>query len=91
VKRDLAFVVEKRVSHAELEERLRADGKGLVRSVRLFDVYEGPPVPSGKRSLAFSLVFQSGERSLQNDEVDALVAGLIEQLRVEFGASLRDV
>jgi len=90
VKRDLAFVVGKRVSHAEIEQRFWADGRGLVRSVHLFDVYEGAPVPEGQRSMAFSLLFQSHERSLLNEEVDALVGALAQRLRDDFGAVLRD-
>jgi phenylalanyl-tRNA synthetase beta chain len=90
VKRDLAFVVGKRVSHAEIERRFWADGRGLVRSVQLFDVYEGAPVPEGQRSMAFSLLFQSNERSLLNEEVDELVDALARRLRDDFGAVLRD-
>jgi len=90
VKRDLAVVARADISHRELETAIRASGGGLVRSVRLFDLYEGDPVPAGKKSMAYSLLFQADERSLEGAEVDRLVAGIVSRLEADYGATLRD-
>ena len=90
VKRDLAFVVRSDIPHRELETAIRASGGGLVRSVRLFDLYEGDPVPAGKKSVAYSLLFQADDRSLKGAEVDRSVAGIVTRLEADYGATLRD-
>ncbi len=90
VKRDLAFVVPSHVTHGELEEAMTGSGRGLVRSIRLFDLYQGPPIPAGHKSLAYSLVFQSSERSLLNEEVDDMVTDITSKLAKAYGAVLRD-
>lgn len=89
VERDLAVLVPEDVPAAEIEEAIRETGGDLLRGVRLFDVYRGSPVPEGQRSLAFHLVFQAPDRTLQDEEVARLVAGITAGLRDRFGAALR--
>jgi phenylalanyl-tRNA synthetase beta chain len=57
--------------------------------VLLFDVFEGPPLPEGKRSLAFSIDFRAGDRTLTDEEADGAVAAIVERLSRDFGARLR--
>ncbi len=90
VKRDLAFVVPKTAAHADVEAAITAAGRGMVSSVRLFDVYEGEPVPEGSRSLAYALEFQSTERSLTSADVDAVADAIVAALARDFHAVLRD-
>jgi phenylalanyl-tRNA synthetase beta chain len=72
VKYDVAVVVDRTTPAREVEETLLRVDPALVRDVRLFDAYEGPNLPVGKRSLAFSLVFGSFERTLEPKDVERL-------------------
>jgi phenylalanyl-tRNA synthetase beta chain len=87
--RDLAFVVSRSLTHEVLESWIRASGGPLLVASRLFDAYEGPPLGEEEKSLAFTLVFRAAERSLTNDEVDAVVAKIVERVGKEVGARLR--
>jgi phenylalanyl-tRNA synthetase beta chain len=88
VKYDVAIVVDRTTSAQEVEEALRRVDPELVRDVRLFDVYEGPNLPAGKRSLAFSLVFGSFERTLEPADVER-VRGRVAAALADRGWSLR--
>jgi phenylalanyl-tRNA synthetase beta chain len=57
--------------------------------VRLFDVYTGEQVELGKKSLAFSITYQSPEHTLTDEEVARAQRGIVERLKREFGAELR--
>ncbi|MGH2571341.1 MAG: phenylalanine--tRNA ligase subunit beta, partial [bacterium] len=81
VVRDLAFVVPRARRHAEVEAELRGAGGDLLAELRLFDVYEGPPLDEGEKSLAYTLVFRSQDRSLTNEEVDERVDTLVQRMR----------
>jgi phenylalanyl-tRNA synthetase beta chain len=88
--RDLAIVVEDRVSAAEVETTMRGvDAAGLVEDVLLFDVYAGANIPAGKKSLAFSLRYRAPERTLTDEEVNTLHAAIVERLSSIYGAALR--
>jgi phenylalanyl-tRNA synthetase beta chain len=68
--------------------RTLAAGDGLVVGVRLFDVYRGPQVPPGRRSLAFSVRLQAPDRTLTDDEV-ARRRAAIESALADLGGKLR--
>jgi len=87
VTRDLALVVEERVPAGRVLEVLRSHP--LVAGAALFDVYTGKPIPSGKKSLAYHLVFQSPSKTLTDEEVDQALGSLLERLKQELGAALR--
>jgi phenylalanyl-tRNA synthetase beta chain len=87
--RDLAFVVAKGRRHEELVEAIRGAAGKLLSEVRLFDVYEGPPLERSETSLAYTLSFRAPDRSLTNEEVDAVVARIVERLREGLGARIR--
>jgi phenylalanyl-tRNA synthetase beta chain len=57
--------------------------------VLLFDVFQGPPLEEGKRSLAFSVDFRAGDRTLTDQEADEAVAAIVERLSRDLGAQLR--
>ncbi len=88
VLRDLAVVARRDVPARTMEEVIRRKGTDL-REVRLFDLYEGKGVPEGCRSLAWSLSFQSRERTLTDEEVDKSMAAIVQALEKGFGAKLR--
>ena len=86
---DVALVVEEAVSAADLRAAIRAAGGSLLAEVRLFDVYRGEQLPSGKKSLAFSLAFQAADRTLTDVEVGIEKQRILDTMSREFGAHLR--
>ena len=86
---DLAFVVDDDVAAAELSKTLRAAGGELLESLDLFDVYRGPGLPLGTRSLAYRLRFCALDRTLTDAEVGDLRLRGIEAVERAHGASLR--
>ena len=86
---DLAVIVGRDVpAAAVVEQACRAGGK-LVRSVRVFDVYEGDQVPADKRSLALRVVLRSPERTLGEKDIAGVRAKILKALEREFAATLR--
>jgi phenylalanyl-tRNA synthetase beta chain len=88
-KEDVAVVVDAAVPAQDVQNALVAGAGPLLESVRLFDVYSGDQVPTGKKSLAFSLRFRAPDRTLNVDEVTAARTAAIESARVAHGAVLR--
>ncbi len=86
---DLAVVVGRDVAAAAVVERARRAGGKLVRSVRVFDVYEGDQVPEDKRSLALRVVMRSSERTLNEKDIAGVRAKILKALEREFQAGLR--
>lgn len=89
VRRDLALVVSKSVSVAELEKGVHRHGGGRLREVRIFDVYEGEGIPEDSRSIGLGLIFQDFSRTLTDAEVDAAVSAIVTGLGEEKGAYVR--
>jgi phenylalanyl-tRNA synthetase beta chain len=87
--RDLAVVVDERVDAAALDAAIVEAGGEILKSVLLFDVYRGKQVGEGKKSLAFSLRFQSGERTLTDEEIAAASERIVKTLEERFDAELR--
>jgi phenylalanyl-tRNA synthetase beta chain len=88
VKQDLAFVVEEPVAAGDLIDAARAAVPEL-RDMRVFDVYHGEQVGDGKKSIAFSVAFQSPERTLSDEDAAALRQRIVDVLARRFGAVLR--
>jgi phenylalanyl-tRNA synthetase beta chain len=89
VRRDLAFIVDASVPAGRVRAALEAAAGELLGSVLLFDVFEGPPLPEGAKSLAFSVDFRAADRTLTDEEADGSVAAIVERLSNEVGARLR--
>jgi phenylalanyl-tRNA synthetase beta chain len=89
VVRDLAVVVDETAPARALLAALLADGPPVVRDVQLFDLYRGPGVENGRKSLAFRVVMQDTARTLTDAEADAAMARLTEILASRYGAKLR--
>ncbi|MGQ9512707.1 phenylalanine--tRNA ligase subunit beta [Thermodesulfitimonas sp.] len=89
VVRDIAVIVPEHLPAARLAATIKAAGGGLLRSVQVFDVYQGPKLPPGTKSIAFSLLFRADDRTLTDEEVTGLVGLVVERLQEEFGAVLR--
>jgi phenylalanyl-tRNA synthetase beta chain len=86
---DLALVVDERVPATKVEEAIHKYGGNLVVGVKIFDVYQGDQIGPGKRSLAYSVVYQSPDRTLTDDEVTQVRTMIVEGLKSELGAVLR--
>ena len=90
VRRDLAVVVDESVPLSRLAERVALVASSLLRDLRVFDVYRGPGVEEGRKSVALGLIFQEFSRTLTDDDVARLVAAVVADLRVSFNASIRE-
>ncbi|MGC8522545.1 MAG: phenylalanine--tRNA ligase subunit beta [Steroidobacteraceae bacterium] len=90
VRRDLAIVVDESVPLSRLAERVALVASSLLRDLRVFDVYRGPGVEEGRKSVALGLIFQEFSRTLTDDDVARLVAAVVADLRVSFNASIRE-
>lgn len=88
VDRDLALLVDKRVRFADIEAAIRSAERKLLRDVRLFDVYEGKNLPEGKKSYAVSIQLQDNEKTLNDKQIDAVMAKIIKAVEA-IGAELR--
>ena len=89
VTRDIAVVCDEAVTVGALEESIRRGAKGLLKDVSLFDIYRGPGVADGKKSVAFNLVLRADDRSLTGDEADEDVQSILAALSADHGAVLR--
>ncbi|MFP3866861.1 MAG: phenylalanine--tRNA ligase subunit beta [Desulfobacteraceae bacterium] len=89
VYRDLALVLDDSISTAQVLSAIYRYGEPWVVEANLFDVYTGPPIPDGKRSLAFHLCYQDHERTLTDHEVNQQHEALIQNLQRQFRAELR--
>ena len=87
VEEDLAIIVDEAVTVGGTIKLIETSN--LVRSASVFDVYTGPPVPRGKKSLAFSISFQSPERTLSDADVAKERERIVQRLLRELGAELR--
>ena len=89
VSRDLALLVDKSVEFAQIEQAARTAEKKLLRSVELFDVYEGKNLPAGKKSYAVNFILQDDQRTLQDKQIEAIMNKIIQSLKRQLGAELR--
>lgn len=90
VKRDLALLIDKQVTYKNLLESVQALNLNSLRSIRLFDVYEGNKLPEGKKSYALSFVLQNNEKTMSDSEIDEIMNKLIRNFEKRFQAELRN-
>jgi len=89
VTRDLAVVVDETFHAGDIVEEIRALSNPQIESVRLFDCYRGAPIPAGRKSLAYSVAYRAADRSLTDDEVNALHGTVLDHLRGRFALEFR--
>lgn len=89
VTRDLALVVEQALPVARVIEVLNESAPAIVKGVELFDVYHGKGIDPGKKSLAFRVLMQDTQRTLEDAEVDAAVTAIVHHAETVLGARLR--
>lgn len=87
--RDMAFIVPVEVKAGSLLQDIRDYGGALLEDVSLFDVYAGAQLPPGHRSLAFALTFRHNEKTLQDEEVERILANIEKNFDEKYKARLR--
>lgn len=89
VRRDLALVLDKKTTYAEIEKIARKTEQQLLKEMNVFDVYEGDKIAAGKKSYAISFILQNTEKTLTDEEIETSINKLIKQFEKELGATLR--
>ena len=89
VRRDLALLLDKQVQFGEIEKIAYDTEKKLLKSVELFDVYEGKNLEAGKKSYAVSFMLQDENQTLNDKQIDKIMSKLIKNLEDKLGAKLR--
>lgn len=90
VSRDLAFILDREISAAEVLRAAKSSAGDWCVDVTLFDVYQGERLSETKKSLALSLTLQHPSRTLKEDEINQVIDSIIHQVKKEFNAILRD-
>ena len=89
VKRDLALLLDKSVAFTDIEKIAGESERKLLKSVTLFDVYEGKNLPAGKKSYAVSFYLQDDNKTLNDKQIDAIMKKIQTNLEQKLGAQLR--
>ena len=89
VERDLALVLDKAVSFAQIEAAVQQVKLPRLQSMRLFDVFESDKLGAGKKSLAIKFVFQDAEKTLTDSDVESMVGKLMKTFEKELQAEIR--
>jgi phenylalanyl-tRNA synthetase beta chain len=89
VRRDLAFVLDRSVPAGAVRAEIERAAGELLGSCELFDVFEGPTLPAGSKSLAYALELRAPDRSLSGEEADSVVGAVADAVARTFGGELR--
>ena len=89
VRRDLALVLEKKVTFADIERVAYSTEKKLLKRVGLFDVYEGKGITEGMKSYAVSFILQDKDKTLTDKQIETVMAKLQKNLETQLGATIR--
>ncbi len=89
VKRDLALLLDKNITFAQVEKAALEAEKKLIKEVTLFDVYEGKNLPEGKKSYAISLLLQDETKTLNDKQIEHIMSKVVTNLQNKLNAILR--
>ena len=89
ITRDIALVCDEGLTVGELTECIRSAGAEVLKGVALFDVYTGPGIPQGKKSVAFSLTLRSDDSTLTDDHAEEAMGLILGALKERLGAVIR--
>jgi phenylalanyl-tRNA synthetase beta chain len=89
VRRDLALLIDKAIKFEQLEQLAYQAEKGLLKSVNLFDVYEGDKLPSGKKSYALSFILRDDNATLTDKQIEKIMEKLMKTYQEKAGAEIR--
>jgi phenylalanyl-tRNA synthetase beta chain len=86
--RDITVIVDQEVESSLLLDAVNQFDEKLVEELYLFDVFAGDPIPDGKKSVSFRVIYRSAERTLEDEAVNEIHHHLTHRLITEFGAAL---
>lgn len=89
VSRDLALVCDEAMTVGMLEACIKKAGGKLLRSIQLFDIYRGPGIAPGKKSVAFSLELRADDRTLTDEDTTGVTNAVLKKLKNDLGVTLR--
>lgn len=87
--RDLAILVPVKTLASEVIQKIQLGGTNLIREIEVFDIFEGPPLPAGKKNLAFHIIYQAKDRTLTSAEIDKLQKKITKTLERNFSWEVR--
>ena len=87
--RDFAFIINKNFKSQELVNIIKSVDNKLIKSVRVFDVFEGENIPEGKKSIAVNVTIQSEEKTLNENDLDNINKLIISSVESKSGAKIR--
>ena len=90
IRRDIAVLVDDKVTAGALIGAVENAAPAIVRNVRIFDVYKGPGIEAGLKSVALGLILQETSRTLTDEDADTVMSSILSKLQQDFGAELRD-
>lgn len=90
IRRDIAILVDKSICAAELKSNIEQSAGEFLQSISVFDLYEGQGIPSGKKSMALGLILQHPSRTLVEGEGNEIVMTIVDALKKQFDAILRN-
>ena len=90
ITKDMAFILDKDVLNGDIVDAIRANGGRYLTNIEVFDLYEGDKIPEGKKSIAYSLTFNSTDSTLNDEEITAIFNKVIDSVQNKYNAILRD-
>jgi phenylalanyl-tRNA synthetase beta chain len=89
VVRDFAFVIDEKYSSGEIIAILKKIDKQLIKAVKIFDVYQGDNIDTGKKSIAFSITLEPKDKTLSENDIEQVSKKIISKIHESTGATLR--
>lgn len=89
VSRDIALVVDESVTAGDIRKTMKNAGGEFIKRINVFDLYQGEHLPTGKKSLAFNLLYINPERTLKDEEVEASYQEILKAVKEKHNAELR--
>jgi phenylalanyl-tRNA synthetase beta chain len=90
IRRDISVIVNEKTSADQLIRAVASAAPELISTVRIFDIYTGPGIEAGLKSVALGLILQETSRTLTDDDADSVMAAAVRKLQEKYGAELRD-
>jgi phenylalanyl-tRNA synthetase beta chain len=90
VRRDLALLVDEDLPFSAIRERVTFVATGLLKDLRVFDIYRGAGVEPGRKSVALGLIFQENSRTLTDEDIDRLMQAIRDDLGASVKARIRE-
>lgn len=90
ITKDMAFILDKDVLNGDIVDTIRSNGGRFLTNIEVFDLYVGDRIPEGKKSIAYSLTFNSSDSTLNDEEITKIFNKIIETIQDKYNAILRD-